>query len=370
MSSETSKWLNQNVLIGMTDQRGTAWHYRATDQGDEPNHYPGPIPIDDVERRLFDWEAIVVPSYWGKPVRDENGKIQYDSDGIPIVMAEPDPDRVYVIASDTDERFATFTDTYTPHQYRPWLLGNVAKLLDDDLVISSAGLLDKRGIAWVEVSMPETQETAGVRFRPNMLATTSFNGKVATTYARTITAVVCDNTHTAALNEAGAKYRVKHTKNSGMRVMEAREALEIIWSTTDEMSDAINRLTDATLTESQWEIPSKDDDPRHGDAEGRHSGGQPARRHRPAVALRQPRRPVEGLDVRRVPGVEHVGSPRARPGRDVEARAEHVGVDQRRHREARSDHARRHRPHDGRQADQGPGACRQVRSGTRIPAPL
>lgn len=268
MSSETSKWLNQNVLIGMTDQRGTAWHYRATDQGDEPNHYPGPIPIDDVERRLFDWEAVVVPSYWGKPVRDEDGKIQYDSNGQPIVMAEPDPDRVYVIASDTDERFSTFTDTYTPHQYRPWLLGNVAKLLDDDLVISSAGLLDKRGIAWVEVSMPETQETAGVRFRPNMLATTSFNGKVATTYARTITAVVCDNTHTAALNEAGAKYRVKHTKNSGMRVMEAREALEIIWSTTDEMSDAINRLTDATLTESQWEILLKTTIPDTGTQKG------------------------------------------------------------------------------------------------------
>lgn len=254
MSSETSKWLNQNVLIGMTEQRGTAWHYRASDQGDEPNHYPGPIPIGDVERRLFDWEAIVVPSYWGKPVRDDDGKIQYDSVGNPIVMPELDPDRCYVIASDTDERFATFTDTYTPHQYRPWLLGNVGHLLDDDLVISSAGLLDGRGIAWVEVSVPETQETAGVQFRPNLLATTSFNGKVATTYARTITAVVCDNTHTAALNESGAKYRVKHTKYSGMRVMEAREALEIIWSTRDQMSDAINRLTDATISEGQWEI--------------------------------------------------------------------------------------------------------------------
>lgn len=34
MSSETSTWLNTSTLIGFTDQRGHAWHYRADDQGD------------------------------------------------------------------------------------------------------------------------------------------------------------------------------------------------------------------------------------------------------------------------------------------------------------------------------------------------
>jgi hypothetical protein len=33
---ETAQWLNRNVLIGYTDQRGTAWHYRATAQGASP----------------------------------------------------------------------------------------------------------------------------------------------------------------------------------------------------------------------------------------------------------------------------------------------------------------------------------------------
>ena len=28
MSKETSEWLNQNCLIGFTNQRGTAWHYK------------------------------------------------------------------------------------------------------------------------------------------------------------------------------------------------------------------------------------------------------------------------------------------------------------------------------------------------------
>jgi len=57
MSAETSTWLNTRTLIGFTDQRGHAWHYRSSDQGDEPNHYPGAIPIGDVRRRLFDWSA-------------------------------------------------------------------------------------------------------------------------------------------------------------------------------------------------------------------------------------------------------------------------------------------------------------------------
>ena len=57
MSKETIQHLNTNTLIGQTDARGTAWHYRAEHQGEESNHYPGPIPVADVERRLFHWRA-------------------------------------------------------------------------------------------------------------------------------------------------------------------------------------------------------------------------------------------------------------------------------------------------------------------------
>lgn len=57
MSRETLQALNLNSLIGFTDRRGTAWHYRAQHQGDESNHYPGAIPVEDVARRLFNWEA-------------------------------------------------------------------------------------------------------------------------------------------------------------------------------------------------------------------------------------------------------------------------------------------------------------------------
>jgi hypothetical protein len=70
MSRETLEWLNCMTLIGDTNversydswvnAQGQAWHYRAALQGDEPNHYPGAIPVADVERRLFGWEPIAV----------------------------------------------------------------------------------------------------------------------------------------------------------------------------------------------------------------------------------------------------------------------------------------------------------------------
>ena len=45
MSTETIEWLNQNVLVGFTEKRGEAWHYRAGSQNGETNHYKGAIPL-------------------------------------------------------------------------------------------------------------------------------------------------------------------------------------------------------------------------------------------------------------------------------------------------------------------------------------
>ena len=59
MSKETMEWLNSNILVGFTAERGNAWHYRADLQGTEPNHYEGAIPTDDILRRLFAWSGSV-----------------------------------------------------------------------------------------------------------------------------------------------------------------------------------------------------------------------------------------------------------------------------------------------------------------------
>ena len=63
MSQETLTWLNTQTLIGFTEKRGNAWHYREQNQDTEGNHYPGAIPIDDVLRRLFNFDVIEQPLY-------------------------------------------------------------------------------------------------------------------------------------------------------------------------------------------------------------------------------------------------------------------------------------------------------------------
>ncbi len=203
MSKETLEYLASNVLIGMTSERGTAWWYRAeTDDANQSNHYDGPIPVADVQRRLFNWEAVKIPVLAQFPA-DMDTMVGLNDEGLPITNERIDG-MVAVARSDNHHVFKIFTDGYEPHQYSEWLLGTVSNILGDTLKITSAGLLRQGGQAWVEVSVPETlhDNETGFDYRPNILACTSLDGSLSTTYARTITATVCDNTMAVAL--AGA----------------------------------------------------------------------------------------------------------------------------------------------------------------------
>ena len=215
MSSESSIWLNTNTLIGFTDKRGHAWHWRAEEQSAQSNHYPGAVPIADVQDRLFHWTAqsrrVAVE------VLDDAGNMTHlDDDGHAQRWAVIEGQQAICRSDDASGAvLGIFDPGYTRHQYREWLLTTVADLLDDALAISSAGLLCGGAIAWVEVSMPDTITTPeGVAFRPNLLATTSFDGSISTTYKRTVTDTVCDNTRACALAEKRQEFKVKHTANS------------------------------------------------------------------------------------------------------------------------------------------------------------
>lgn len=251
VSQERFDWLNRNVLVGFTNKRGSAWHYRAAEQGNESNHYPEAIPVEDVERRLFGWEAIEVPLYVAVPAtaRDATG---IDEHGKPIRYVEAQ--RQAIVSSDTFDMLGIFMGGYHPHQYRQWLLGQVATLLDDALSIGSAGLLKKRAVAWVEVTVPENIKTPeGVEFRPNLTAATSFDGSIATVFKRMVQLVVCDNTLRTGLSENGQEIRFRHTKNSAMRIAEAREALAIVYDTADDFAEQVKRLCNHNVTEKAWE---------------------------------------------------------------------------------------------------------------------
>jgi phage/plasmid-like protein (TIGR03299 family) len=238
MSKESLKWLNANTLIGFTDKRGTAWHYRADLQTANSNHYPGPIPVEDVKQRLFHWDAISSPVYVESPVTGG------------LVEA---PGRQAIMRSDTGHLMGIFTDGYTPHPYVEWLINTVSILLDDDLSIGSAGLLREGAVAWVSVEVPDNITTPeGVEFRPHLFGATSFDGSLATTFKRAVTNVVCDNTMAAGLAEAGQQIKIKHSRNSKLRIGEARDALHIVYQVAEDFAAEVATLCQTTVSDKQW----------------------------------------------------------------------------------------------------------------------
>lgn len=251
MSSETAQWLNTQVLVGFTDKRGNAWHYREDLQGSEPNHYANAIPVDDVLRRLFAWSAIELPVMVSIPCTAEMAT-GMDENGQPVrsVVLE---DRKAIARDDTFDVLGLFKSGYVPHQYRQWLIENVSSILDDTLAIGSAGLLRNGAQGFVSVEMPDNIDTPeGVSFRPNLIACTSLDGTLATTYKRTVTVVVCDNTLAAGLSEDGQEFKVKHSRYSGLRIADAREALAVVYSTADQFTAEVARLCSQDVTEAQW----------------------------------------------------------------------------------------------------------------------
>jgi len=265
MSRETSKWLNQNVLVGYTNARGTAWHYLKSNQGEEPNHYSGPVPIGDVTRRLFHWSAVA---------RDLSMSVP---DGRGGKVAVPLDSHRAIVRSDSNEVLSIRGKDYAIHQYGEVLLASVEHLLDDDLNIGSAGLLRGGGIAWVQIEAPENCVAAGgLEFRPHLLATTSHNGSIATTYKRVATIVVCDNTLAMGLREGRrsslddgtpveGEYRVRHTSGSRLRLLDARNALKIIFEMGEEYKAELDALLSMKVSERDWSrfleahIPIEDD---------------------------------------------------------------------------------------------------------------
>lgn len=250
MSRETLEHLNTQTLIGFTDQRGTAWHYKQDLQGIEPNHYTGAIPVDDVRRRLFAWHAVEMPMHITTP------------DGRLVEV----PNRKAIVRDDTWQVLGVPSKSYQPHQYDKWLLNDVSNLLDDDLQIGTAGVLKGGAIGWVQVEMPENCVAAGVEFRPHLLATTSFNGEIATLYKRTCTIVVCDNTRHIALREQTEQITVRHTSQSHLRLGDARQALQIVHTLSDDFTAEIDTLMAMSVTDNQFDrflktlVPSRDDD--------------------------------------------------------------------------------------------------------------
>lgn len=253
MSAETQEWLNTMTLIGFTGKRGNAWHYRESLQGDESNHYPGAIPVDDIARRLFAWE----------PVEGTMTGTYADSEG--NLISIPGDNRKVTIRpvgafgeGDRGEILGAFKGGYQVHTRKAWLIDTMAGLTGrkkTDLQMASAGLLKAGAWAWVQVELPENVSTPeGFDFRPFLTGSTSANGGLATTYTTGAQAVVCDNTLSASLMETGAlKVKVRHSKKSLDRLDGVQDALQIVADVAETFTAQVKALCEVKVNDPAWE---------------------------------------------------------------------------------------------------------------------
>ncbi len=240
MSEESLRWLNNQILVGFTEKNGKPWWFRQDVQGDEPSIYPGPVPSEDVLRRLFSWDA----EKWPVVLQQPNGN------SIPLER------QVAIVHGETGHMFRVGSPRYVIHQYRDWLLDVASHIFGtNELHIGSAGLLRRGAGAFITIERPEAVVSrSGMELKSRLLAATSHDSKIASTYKMVNTIVVCDNTLDYALyGEGGAKYRVRHSPNSFLRIPEVRETLNLMIESDKGVVEFVDSLADITVTESQWQ---------------------------------------------------------------------------------------------------------------------
>ncbi|QSM01187.1 hypothetical protein SEA_NANOSMITE_163 [Mycobacterium phage Nanosmite] len=245
-----------HALIGNTSKRG---HWIGQTDGTLPT-YDGPIPVGEVERQLFDWEAISVPTGNFIPVG-------VDEIGEPGVIILPDgrPAKAVItegaqgiVRSDDFTELGRHGRGYRIHDYKTWLIRNVSNILQDRLSILSALTLKNGAQAAVEIGLDETMhdDKTGLEFWPFLLAQTSLDGSIATTYSAFNRLLICDNMFSGINREArraGRQYKVKHTVNSlsEVHIAGVREALSILDKSAHEMQDFTRMLASIPVSRVQ-----------------------------------------------------------------------------------------------------------------------
>ena len=254
--------LNRQTLIGMTDERGEAWHRRDDLQGDEDNHYPGHIPLGDVVRRLFDWQPVRADVAYLLPhpltVGDNAETPVVWIDGQRFRVVKTQDDRVGVLHSKTDYDLGVFKSASLHPPYRETLINQAEKLIGTTLGISTAGCLDQGQRAWVEFSVPETchDPKSGLGYRPNLVHADSMDGSISYTKMLTVEATVCGNTLRANLLEArdsGFLTRRKHTSGvlDPRKDADERAALGILEQVDEAFLADWHKLVETEVTKDQ-----------------------------------------------------------------------------------------------------------------------
>lgn len=244
MTQETSQWLIDNLRIGYTDERGPAWWAAGTDDYlVNGSHFPGSVPDAEVRKIL------------GVPLVEGTVNTVYTgTDGQRQVAA--DDSRKTIVRADTGDILGIFRSGYQIHGYQQWTADQLAAITDQgrgELGVASVGLLKRGAVAFIQAKLEGTgMEVAGYGYTPFILAATSCDGSLASSYATGVVGAVCDNTLTAALRSAHSKLKVKHSRKSAGRLAEVRDALGLVYTAGEDFAASVEELVNVEISEKDF----------------------------------------------------------------------------------------------------------------------
>lgn len=242
MSKETQQWLDTMIKVGYTAPqhgRGEAWHRMKGNA----NSYPDAVPFDEAYEMIAGWSPVKVAPMMEcddgefRPLKTYDGK-------------QP----VAIVHSDNGALLGIHSEKYPDHGYGERLFDATSNIIDDDINIGTCGLLDGYRKAWVQIEVPDTiVHKSGESYRPFIVAMSSLDGSLSSTYQEGVTRVVCDNTLSAFRTAQSDKYKVKNTKTSHLRIADAREALGIVFSVAERFEQELEGLIAQTVSDKQWD---------------------------------------------------------------------------------------------------------------------
>jgi phage/plasmid-like protein (TIGR03299 family) len=277
------KMLRQIADVSAKQQgwRPPSWWFDAgLEDAKRPSHYAGYLPVSLVKERLLNWQALDGNIKVSLMLDVPNPNVEGD---VPVYTQVPVEFPVSIYKSviredklrelyqswwetgkvDQDALNAVVlgmhSDEYQQHQLDQTFVTDTANIVGaagGELGITSALILRGGRVASMEISIPEElhNDKIGFSFRPNLVVSTSFNGTLPTSWTRTITATVCDNTLQYALSQAGdtGKYKVRHTKNSIAHIRDAVQALGLIHQQAEAFDETIQGWAETEVTEKHF----------------------------------------------------------------------------------------------------------------------
>lgn len=243
---------SDQVMVGMTDKRGNRWMGKGSARA-----YPGAIPVGEVERKLFNWKAISVPS--GSFVPCDVADANFIGEDGKTYRATIVPGKQSIVHSGTGQEIGRHGKSHRVHDYSEWLIERLSNIIQDRLVIVLAMLLKGGARAAIQITLDETMHdpSTGREFWPYLIARSSVDGAWKTTFDVGQHQLDCDNMMPAwdrAAKAAGRTIGFKHTAHSlnADVIGGVRTALDILERSAEDALAASKLLTSVKLTRSQW----------------------------------------------------------------------------------------------------------------------